>query len=123
MRTNLILALIWIFCNCTSFKIPTNNESLEGNDKTIKIFFSNNQNFDDLVLIRQKLKKSHIMLTYKKLLFNKESKLKAISITVTCDDGFEGSASTENIELHKSFGIYRNFSDTASIKFMVGNLN
>lgn len=86
----------------------------------VEVIFSSKLDFKKLAVLKDSLAKNYrIDVQYTLLLFDKENKLKSISFTVNCNDGYVGAANASNLMKPKSFGFIRNYSKN-SVPFITG---
>jgi hypothetical protein len=114
--------LLTLFISTSSFTLDNSSINKEESKPRVEIIFNRHTGFTELLLIKAHLEKKSIILDYKKIEFNKKGELIALSFTVNCQDGFSGSASTDNLTTDKSFGFYRDYSKGAESPFGTGNL-
>ena len=87
---------------------PANGQSKESqytiSKDTVKLKFTPSQNFEDLALIKQKLKEVNVKLTYTFLRFNDNNNLVQISAKIEYPDGAKGSFSSRELKPNDSPG-------------------
>ncbi|MBW3129185.1 hypothetical protein [Hymenobacter profundi] len=118
MKNIILFLLTTLLLTASSFtgpKAPTTESS------RIEVIFNRQLTFDDVVQIKQRLLLRGITLRYNKLSFDDNGKLTAIDFHVDCNDGISGSAEESNLTNDTRMGFYRDYSDTAKIKFATGN--
>ena len=91
-------------------------------DSNVEIIFNRHTGFTELVMIKGYLEKKHVILDYRKIEFNKQGELIAIGFSVDFQDGFSGSASTDNLKSELRFGFNRNYSKDSKSPFGTGRL-
>ena len=109
-----------------SFTIPgvpanLNNDKNDAKGK-FQILFNENVGFTELVLIAEHCAEKGIILSYKIIEYNDYGKLKRLSFRVDCQDGFSGSASTDQLLNTNKFGFFRDYGEGVSIPFAVGTI-
>jgi len=87
----------------------------------VEISFNTSLDFNDLSELKNQLSKLNIDLKYQILEFNEEGKLKRISFKVNCNDGFSGSASSEQLLNKSPIGFYRDYRAGATSAFGTGS--
>jgi len=81
-------------------------------DDRIEVSIDSNANAADLEDIKVQLSQVDITLEYPILEFNKDGRLKEISFTVDCNDGYKGSASKEFSFINRGLiGFYRDYNN------------
>ncbi|MEO6683150.1 MAG: hypothetical protein ABIN48_10035 [Ginsengibacter sp.] len=116
-----VLLLVTFFLSTSSFTNKLNkNQFLE--KSKIEVVFNRQTGFVELVMIKADLEKKHIILNYKKIEFDNKGELIALSFSVDCQDGFSGSASTQELKNDVPFGFYRDYSKDTKSPFGTGGL-
>jgi hypothetical protein len=88
----------------------------------IEIYFSHQQNFDDLVKIKNDLRQKEVTLNYQMLQFDDKGKLKEIEFKVISEGIYRGSGSSRVLKDDSKFGFIIDKSPDAEVYFRVGNL-
>jgi len=88
----------------------------------VEVSFNSSLDFPALVDIKNQLSTLGISLDYNNLEFQENGKLKSISFSVDCHDGFKGSASATFTTQEKTIGFYRDYNENAKIPFGTGAL-
>ncbi|WP_299837899.1 N-acetylmuramoyl-L-alanine amidase [uncultured Tenacibaculum sp.] len=103
----------------TAITIASENELIE----PVKVAFTNELTFDELITIKNNLKNKGITIDYKQLTFDDNNKLSAIGCFVDCNDGFNGYFFADNLNSKKKkFGFYRDYDLNAKSPFGTGIL-
>lgn len=88
----------------------------------VEVFFQRYHTKTDLKNIQEELKSMKIVIEYTQMAFNADGRLTELEFTVDCQDGFMGSAKSDNIPSDLSFGFIRDYRDGAASAFLVGNI-
>ena len=120
ISTSLLIATLVL---SSSYQIRQINQGRHESKPKIEIVFNRQTGFIELVMIKADLEKKHIILNYRKIEFNKEGELIALSFSVDCQDGFSGSASTDELRSEVRFGFYRDYSKDTKSPFGTGALD
>lgn len=120
-----LISLLVLLTLLSSYSFAQNSSKIATNDKTnrIEVGFNNTFTFDQLVELKNDLKKKGITLDYQKLEFDEFGGLVSINFEVDFHDGYDGSGSTISLKKNSSFGFYRDYSENAISSFGTGDLN
>jgi len=88
----------------------------------VEVFFQQYHNKEILMNIKAEMASMNILLDYTHMAFDAEGRLKELSFTVDCKDGFKGSAASDNIPKDQSFGFVRDYRKDAQSAFVAGSL-
>ena len=109
-----------IFIIISSFKKSSEIQTLELK-KNVLVIFNHTLTYNDIVTIKQDLSKKEIILTYRRLVFDENSKLQGISYEVRCGK-YGGGDDVDNLTNESRIGFYRDYSKNAPKDFICGNL-
>ncbi len=88
----------------------------------VEAFFQQYHTKDILMNIKAEMAAMDIILDYTHMAFDAEGRLKELSFTVDCKDGFKGSGESTNIPKDQSFGFVRDYRKGSEVPFRVGSL-
>ncbi|MBK6932138.1 MAG: hypothetical protein IPH12_15230 [Saprospirales bacterium] len=90
------------------------------NTRRVEVFFMNVHTKTDLMNIQAELGAQKITLEYTHMKFDADGHLQELGFTVDCQDGFKGSAKTDQAPADQSFGFYRDYRPGAAQPFGAG---
>ncbi|CAL2059140.1 N-acetylmuramoyl-L-alanine amidase [Tenacibaculum sp. 190524A05c] len=86
--------------------------------KNIRVVFTSELEFEDLFRIKEELKKEKISITYNKIIFDDDKRLKSIDCNVDWHNGASNSLIIEDLKSIKKgeqYGFYRNYDKNSKI--------
>jgi hypothetical protein len=87
----------------------------------LEICFDKHTSFAELVSIKEQCEKLGIILSFKNIEYKNYGELSALSFTPDCQDGFSGSATSDDIiHINQKFGFFRDYRKDAIIPFATG---
>lgn len=90
--------------------------------RRVEVFFQHSHTLTDLNNIKAELGAQKILVDYTHMEFDDEGHLKALKFTVDCQDGYNGSASTDEVPSDLTFGFIRDYRADVAVPFSVGNI-
>ena len=115
------LIFLFVITSCTSSRIISENVVFS-NEKVI-VAFKPSMTSQDLQLIKTKVLKKNILLSYELIEFSNDGKLKSIAFSVDFGDGNKGSADNDNLSSKEDWGFFKNFNDDARVICGTGGID
>jgi hypothetical protein len=116
----LLIAFFLLFQVETIAQVKESETTSESKITKVEITYDENTTREELDSAREFLKEEfNIDLSYSKLRFTSDRKLKSITLDVDCNDGFKGSVTSPDVEKLPVY-FYRDFSEDVKKPFGVG---
>ena len=91
--------------------------------RRVEVFFQHAHSQQDLMNIKAELGAQKILLEYTHMKFDDSGHLVELDFTVDCQDGFKGSAKSLAVPSDFSFGFVRDYRDSSTIPFQIGEVS
>ena len=105
-----LIGLSILICASLSLNAQTTNELNTINKDEIRIAFTTNYDFDDLVNVKNELTVLDIEIIYTSLKFDEKGRLSQISAKIEYPDGKKGSFTSRELEPNDGPGFRRKFT-------------
>lgn len=119
MKNINILFVAVLLIISTSFKLNKSLNTSSGKEN-VEVIFNHKLTFNDVVKLKLDLSEKGLTLTYRKLIFDENSKLTAIDFSVKSTDGYAGGADEANLTDDSRVGFRRTYTKDSKVKFVCG---